>query len=201
VSHASVVLLCIQYACLAYGWWFYVTWLPTYLRQARQTTLEMPPYELALLTGLPLLMGGVGCLLSGYLAPRLARATGSVTTSRRILAIGGFVGASASIFLFTTVDDPVKAMFVLGFAGFFNDFVMPAAWASTMDVGGRFAGTVSGAMNMVGGIAGALSSVFVGYLVTWTSGNWTLALYISATIYLCGAICWFFLQPQRSLEA
>ena len=46
-------------------------------------------------------------------------------------------------------------MFVLGFAGFFNDFVMPAAWAGTMDIGGRYAGTVSGAMNMMGSIAGA----------------------------------------------
>jgi len=28
----SVWLLCLQYACLSYGWYFYVTWLPTYLR-------------------------------------------------------------------------------------------------------------------------------------------------------------------------
>ena len=48
-------------------------------------------------------------------------------------------------------------MFVLGFAGFFNDFVMPAAWAGTMDIGGRYAGTVSGAMNMMGSLAGASS--------------------------------------------
>ena len=48
-------------------------------------------------------------------------------------------------------------MFVLGMAGLFNDFVMPAAWAGCMDVGGRYAGTVSGAMNMMGSIAGALS--------------------------------------------
>ena len=40
-------------------------------------------------------------------------------------------------------------MIVLGFAGFFNDFVMPAAWAGTMDIGGRYSGTVSGAMNMM----------------------------------------------------
>jgi hypothetical protein len=33
-------------------------------------------------------------------------------------------------------------MIVLEFAGLFNDFVMPAAWAGTMDVGGRYAGTV-----------------------------------------------------------
>ena len=27
--------------CLAYGWWFYVNWLPTYLRDARGTSLRM----------------------------------------------------------------------------------------------------------------------------------------------------------------
>ena len=31
----------LQYACLAYGWWFYVTWLPTYLRNSRGTSIKM----------------------------------------------------------------------------------------------------------------------------------------------------------------
>ena len=91
-------------------------------------------------------------------------------------------------------------MFVLGMAGFFNDFVMPAAWAGTMDIGGRYAGTVSGAMNMMGSIAGASSVLVVGYLLTWT-GNWTLTFYISAAIYLVGAVCWLFLDshtPDRA---
>jgi MFS family permease len=200
VSHGSVLLLCAQYACLAYGWWFYVTWLPTYLRTARQTTLEMNVLLLALLTGLPLLLGGVGCLVSGALVPRLTRRLGSVILARRIIAITGFVGASLSIVLFTRVYDPVQAMFVLGMAGFFNDFVMPPAWAGTMDVGGRFAGTVSGAMNMVGGIAGASSSAFVGFLLNWTGQDWTLALYISAAIYMLGAVCWLFLDPYTPIE-
>ena len=60
-------------------------------------------------------------------------------------------------------------MFVLGLAGFFNDFVMPAAWAGCMDVGGRYAGTVSGAMNMFGSMAGASSPLVVGYLLAWTN--------------------------------
>ena len=61
-------LLCAQYICLAYGWWFYVTWLPTYLRDARGTAFKMG----ALLAGLPLLLGGIGCLVSAALIPRLA---------------------------------------------------------------------------------------------------------------------------------
>ena len=86
-------------------------------------------------------------------------------------------------------------------AGLFNDFVMPAAWAGCMDIGGRYAGTVSGAMNMFGSIAGALSPLVVGYLLSWTSQNWTLTFYVSAAIYSLGAICWLFLDAHTPLEA
>ena len=163
-SNPHVWLLSIQYMCLAYGWWFYINWLPTYLRDARGTSFKMG----ALLAGLPLLLGGAGCLVSAFLMPRLTKRFGSVASARRIIAITGFVGASACIVIFTRIADPVQAMFVLGMAGFFNDFVMPAAWASTMDIGGRYAGTVSGAMNTMGSIAGASSVLVVGYLLAWT---------------------------------
>lgn len=195
-SSPAVWLLSLQYMCLAYGWWFYINWLPTYLRNARGTSITMG----ALLAGLPLLLGAAGCLVSAAVIPPLSRATGSVALARRIVAIAGFAGASACIFIFTGVADPVRAMIVLGFAGFFNDFVMPAAWAGTMDVGGRYSGTVSGAMNTLGSIAGASSVLVVGYLLAWTSGNWTLTFYISAAIYLVGAICWLFLDSHTPLE-
>ena len=194
-SRRSVWLLSIQYMCLAYGWWFYINWLPTYLRDARGTSLRMG----ALLSGLPLLLGAAGCLVSAALIPRLARATGSVAIARRIVAITGFVGASIAVFVFAGITDPVRAMVVLGLAGFFNDFVMPAAWAGTMDIGGRYSGTVSGAMNMMGSLAGASSVLFVGYLLTWT-GDWTLTFYVSAAIYLVGAVCWLFLDSHTPIE-
>jgi MFS family permease len=182
--------------CLAYGWWFYINWLPTYLRNARGTSITMG----ALLAGLPLLLGGAGCLVSAALIPRFARITGSVAVARRIVAVTGFVGASACIVVFTGIADPTRAMIVLGFAGFFNDFVMPAAWAGTMDVGGRYSGTVSGAMNTLGSVAGASSVLVVGYLLAWTSNNWTLTFYISSAIYLVGAVCWLFLDSHTPLE-
>ena len=53
-SNPHVWLLSIQYMCLAYGWWFYINWLPTYLRDARGASFKMG----ALLAGLPLLLGG-----------------------------------------------------------------------------------------------------------------------------------------------
>ncbi|MGH9373196.1 MAG: MFS transporter [Vicinamibacterales bacterium] len=195
-STPSVWLLSIQYMCLAYGWWFYINWLPSYLRESRGTTVTMG----ALLAGLPLLLGGAGCLVSAWLIPRLSARFDSVAKARRVVAVTGFIGASICIVIFTGIEDPRQAMLVLGFAGFFNDFVMPAAWAGTMDIGGRYAGTVSGAMNMMGSIAGASSVLVVGYLLAWTSGNWTLTFYLSAAIYLVGAICWLFLDSHTAVE-
>jgi MFS family permease len=192
----SVWLLAVQYACLSYGWYFYVTWLPTYLREARGTSVKFG----ALLAALPLLLGGIGCLVGARLIPRVARAIGSVMLARRIVAIVGFVGAAASIFAFLQVADPMRAMLLLGLAGFFNDFVMPACWAGCMDIGGRHSGTVSGTMNMVGNIGGALSPLATGYILTWSPGNWPLTFYVSSAIYLLGAVCWLFIDATTPLE-
>jgi MFS family permease len=192
----SVWLLCAQYACLSYGWYFYITWLPTYLREARGTTAVRG----ALLAGLPLLLGGVGNLVSASLSKPLNRLTGSVILSRRIQAITGFTGASICVIVFTKIADPITGMFVLGLASFFNDFVMPPSWAGCMDIGGKYSGSVSGTMNMMGNIAGAISPIAVAYLLAWTSQNWTLTFYVSAAIYFLGAICWLFIDARTPLE-
>jgi ACS family glucarate transporter-like MFS transporter len=194
-SRRSIWLLGAQYSCLSYGWYFYITWLPSYLREARGTSVTMG----AFVAGLPLLLGGVGCLISGWTIPRLARVIG-VNLARRIVAIVGFVGASTCIIVFTRIPDPIHAMFVLGLAGLFNDFVMPAAWAACMDVGGRYSGTVSGSMNMMGNIAGAISPLAVGYLLASTNNNWALTFYVSATVYSLGAVCWLFIDAVTPIE-
>jgi len=198
----SVWLLCLQYACLSYGWYFYVTWLPTYLREARHTSVKFG----ALLASLPLLLGGIGSLISAQIIPKLATRIG-VRLARRTVAVVGFVGASASIIGFIQVSDPVRAMLLLGLAGFFNDFVMPAAWAGCMDIGGRNSGTVSGSMNMLGNIGGALSPIAIAYILAYTNNNWTLTFYVSSAIYLLGGVCWLFIDahtplvPEMELES
>lgn len=203
-SNKSVLLLALQYMCLAYGWWFYVNWLPTYLRQQRSDlsigSLGLGPFAQAAVAGLPLLLGGVGCLVSAAVLPHLSAKFGSVRMGRRVIAIVGFVGASTSVFFFSGATSLVPAMIALGFAGFFNDLIMPAAWASTMDIGGRYAGTVAGAMNMMGSIAGAFSVAIVGYILSWTNNDWTMTFTISASIYLVGAVCWLFLDSHTPVE-
>ncbi len=65
----TVWLLWAQYFCLNYGWAFYITWLPTYLTEARGVGLKQG----GLLAGIPLFFGGIGSLATGYVSMPLAR--------------------------------------------------------------------------------------------------------------------------------
>src|SRR6185436_2452313 len=40
LASRTVWLLWVQYFCLTYGWYFYVTWLPTYLKETRGLQLD-----------------------------------------------------------------------------------------------------------------------------------------------------------------
>ena len=127
----TVWLLWAQYFCLSYGWYFYITWLPTYLQEARGVTLTQG----ALLAGIPLFFGGIGSFFCGYLSTYLERRTGKVKAVRRWLAGVGFFGASICLVLSVNIEDPLLAMIAMGLASFANDLVMPPAWGACMDVG------------------------------------------------------------------
>jgi MFS family permease len=188
-------LLCWQFFALNYGWYFNVTWLPTYLREERRLALA----STAALSVLPLFMGGLGNPVSVFLTTRLTRRLNSAGLARRLVACLGFAGAGGFLFFSTRMTSPLAAMLAIGMASFCNDFVMPVAWSSAADIGGEHAGTLSGAMNMWGNIGGALSPIAIGYMLEATHNNWNLTFYVSAAVYLTGAVFWAFLDPVTPL--
>jgi ACS family glucarate transporter-like MFS transporter len=195
-SSRTVWMLWIQYFCLSYGWYFYITWLPTYLHEARGVAL----HKGALLAGFPLFLGGLGSFFCGLASPHVARWAGSVVKARRIMAYIGFSGASLLLIVSVQIKDPTLAMLAMGMASFSNDLVMPGAWGACMDVGGRYAGTLSGSMNMMGNFAGGISPVATGYILQLTHHNWSITFYVSAAIYFMGTFCWMLLDPVTPLD-
>ena len=192
----AVWMLCWQYFFLSYGWYFYITWLPSYLRRGRHMEIG----QSAWLGVLPLFFGGIGNMAGVLLGARLAKITGSVPRARRYVAYIGFGGASAFLLLSTLLRNPVMAVLAIALASFSNDLVMPGAWSTAMDIGGVYCGTVSGAMNMWGNLAGFVAPIMTGYLLDWGMGDWDLTFYVSAGIYLMGIVCWAFLDSSATLE-
>jgi MFS family permease len=189
-------LLAVQYFCFGYGWYFYITWLPTYVREARGVELQKG----ALLSGIPLFFGGFACLLSGWLAGWLVRRGYNLARVRRGLAYAGYWGAAALLLLSPRIADPVWAMLAMGMASFSLDLTLPLCWRTAMDVGGKYAGTVSAAMNTAGQMGGVAGPVAVGYILQYLNRNWTLTLVISAAIYALGGLCWIWIDPVTPLD-
>ncbi len=217
----TVWLLWAQYFCLTYGWFFYVTWLPTYLKETRGLELDQNAFMLwlgnvlrelltpettrtvlvAALAGIPLFFGGLGAIVCGLVTPRLVRQTGSVALTRRRIALLGFTGAAALLVCASYIRDPLMAMLVMGLASFCNDLTMPGSWSTCMDVGEHYAGTLSGSMNMMGSIGAAVAPLAIGVILDSSGRNWTLTFWISGIIYFIGGLCWLWLDPVTPIAA
>jgi sugar phosphate permease len=192
----TVWLLWGQYMWLNVGWQFYVTWLPTYLMEARGVALQ----KTALLAGLPLFFGGLGSLACGEVSSFLDRWMGNTKSARRLLAGTGFTVAAFCFAISVHIQDPTWAMVALGVASFANDLVMPTSWATCMDVGGKLSGTLAGSMNMMGGFVGAAAPTAVALILRGSGGNWALTFYVSAGIYFMGTFFWLCMDPTTPIE-
>lgn len=196
IASRNVWLLWLQYFFLSYPWYFYITWLPSYLQEDR----HLSPAESARLAILPLFFGGLGCVVCGFISNRVALALGSVVRARQVLACTGFAGAAILLIVAMHTPDPLTAMVFMGLASFCNDLVMPGAWATCMDIGGRYAGTVAGSMNMMGNIAGFVAPSVGGYILQKQTGDYNTFLYTMAAMYVLGLFCWPFIRSDQRID-
>jgi MFS transporter, ACS family, glucarate transporter len=196
LASRSVWLLWLQYFLLSFPWYFYPTWLPTYLQEFHKVDRTTSGYYAIL----PLFLGGVGSLTCGFLSTKLSKRWNDIGRSRRTLSTVGFGGAAVMMFIAIQVKDPLWAMIGLGLSSFCNDLVMPNAWGACMDVGGKYAGTLSGSMNMMGNIAGFVAPVLGGLILRETGNDWNLFITIMASVYVLGMLTWPFIDPVTPLE-
>ena len=120
---------------------------------------------------------------------------------RRVITTFGFVSAAVFVLLSIRTENVLLAMAFMGLASFSNDLDMPPSWNTCMDIGGKFAGTVAGSMNMMGNFAGFVAPAVGGVILEHTHDNWNLLLYLNVGMYLLGALCWTFIDPVTPLEA
>ena len=178
-----VFFLALQYFCFSYVWYFYITWLPTYLREGRGQS----PERAAAFAVLPLLFGGFGSLATG-LAPK--------KLPRRTIAVGGFLGTAILLFAMTHIQSVVLAMLAMGLASFSSDLTMPISWDACVDIGGPYTATVAATMNMLGNLAGFVAPVVGGIILQRTGGHWNVLLDTMVAAATGSALCWLYLDPE-----
>jgi sugar phosphate permease len=195
----SVWLLCVQYACLSYGFWFYLTWLPTYITE-QFGMAQADRYLAALLAAPPLFLAGISSWLTGWLTPRLVKRFGGLARVRRSLGAAGCALACLMLLLSVRLKHPVLAMAAMGCSCFGNDMAMPGSWAGCMDLGGRFAGTLSGLMNTWGCLGGLLAPWTIPYILQAAGNDWAAVIQVIAGWYFIGALSWLGIDPVTPVD-
>jgi len=194
----TVWMLWGQYFCMSYGWYFYITWFPTYLKE-QATFADLTTWQRSLMACVPLFFGGLGSIFCGLISAPLSRALGLART-RRLMGFLGLAGAAAMLLLSIYQKNPFVAVLAIGLASFCNDLAMPGSWGACMDVGGKHTGSLSGSMNMMGNAGGAVAPMVVPLILAATNNNWSINFYVFASVYFLGALCWLFIDPVTPLK-
>ena len=197
VASRTVWMLWMQYFFMSYAWYFYITWFPTYLKEQFTTLTEM---QRALFACVPLFFGGLGSILAGLLSARMDRWLRSIARTRRFLGVAGMGSAGVMLVISMQFSQPLLSVLAVGLASLCSDLAMPGAWGACMDVGGPHTGALSGSMNMVGQIGGAIAPMIVPLVLAATNNNWSINIGFFAVAYFLGAVCWAFINSDERLH-
>jgi MFS family permease len=116
------------------------------------------------------------------------------------LGYAAYGGAGALLLLFTWIANPAMAMAAMSLSSFAAEFSGPISWTTAMDIGGERVGTVSGFMNMLGHLGGAVAPAVTGLLLTVSGNAWNVVFYCSAFVYGLGALCWTAIDPVTPID-
>ncbi len=200
VGSLTLWAMCLASAGVSFGWYFYPTWQPRYLKDVHHISFA----NSEILTGLPFLCGALGCLSGGRLSDFLIRATGSRRWGRSLIGVIGFTGAGLCVLATGYTTAPWQAVVLLCLAFLINDLAIPGIWAVSADVGGRYVGTVAGIMNSAGAVGGMISPVMIPYVLgdtktTIPAERWQIIFTILAGAWFIAAAAWFFIDASKPL--
>jgi len=195
-SNGNLWALFAMYFCSAYGFQFFVTWMPTFLMKDHGLSLQRSGFYAAL----PLASGTLGCLAGGALSDWLVPVMGSLKWARRIIGLGAFLVSAAGLGLAAMTHNALLAVFLLTLSMGAHDLMLPVAWATCVDIGGRFGGTASSFMNTGSNLSAMLSSISAAWLAL-RFGSFNAVLAVAAGAYIIGGLLWLRIDPGRSISA
>jgi MFS family permease len=167
--------------------------LHTYLVRGRGFTQQ----ELAIFSALPFVLGAAANIAGGYLSDIATRRLG-LRRGRRLVGSAS-LSVAACLLVATALSSGKTAVIVLLALGFgVMDLMLPTAWAICLDIGGRHAGAVTGAMNTAGQAGGFLCTIVFGYVVG-SFHDYNLPLFVIAFMLLTSAVLFTRIDPARPL--
>ncbi|MEX3965765.1 MFS transporter [Paraburkholderia sp. EG286B] len=187
--------------CLNFVIYFFITWFPSYLVEARGFSLK----SLGTLGTLPAIASIPGGWLGGWLSDTLVKRGWSLTAARKTCIVGGML--LSSVITLTGVVQDVYVMLAL-FAIAYGSLAAAAAsiWSLPADVAPtpRHVASLAGIQNFASNLAGIALTTFTGVMLQLTRGSFTIPLVVAGGFCVLGAVSYLVIvgrvEPLRAPE-
>jgi len=178
--------------CYVYSFFFFQSWFHTYLVKGRGYSESD-----LLLSTLPYLVAACANGCGGFASNALVRRLG-LKWGRRSIGLVGLGSATVFTVAVLLTEERLLALIFLSLLYGGITFQQPAAFAVCLDIGGKYAGAVTGAFNTASQVGSLVSSVVFGYLVNRT-GSYDVPFIPMAALLVIGALLWLKIDPAREL--
>jgi ACS family glucarate transporter-like MFS transporter len=192
-SSSSVWALLLSYICRAYTMFFFDTWFFIYLVKVRGLTIlrgglwASTPYLAVLL------LSPLGGAVSDFAVRKFGRRRG-----RQTAVWIGMACSAILVWIGCHLSNNTAAILLVASAAGFNMFSNVTWWATCIDLTPNYAASLTGVMNMFGGLGGFVAPVATAYIASRL--GWTWALNSIAILSVTSGLLWFLVKADRKLE-
>ena len=166
VTNRGIIVLGLIMILGAFFTYFFYTWFPKYLQEARGVDNQSAGWFASLVIG----GSGTGMLIGGWLADRISRSPDPVR-ARRYLGLFSFTCAAGCLFAGVRCDDVFSLACFWSAAMCTMHFTLPNWWSAAIAQSGKHVGTLFGLMNGIGVIGAMASQGFVGIFADCAEGH------------------------------
>jgi MFS family permease len=178
--------------CYVYPYAFFQTWFHTYLVKGRGYS-EADLF----LSILPYLVGATANLCGGAISNLLVRRIGLIWGRRSVGILGlGLSALAALVVIYTHSRSTTIVALCILYGGI--TLQQPNVFSVCLDIGGKYAGATTGAMNTAAMAGAFVSSLAFGYLVRYF-GNYTAPFIPMVLFLVAGSLLWTAIDPTRPL--
>ncbi len=170
--------------------YFFITWFPVYLVQARGMTILKAGFAAVA----PAAAGFVGGVLGGIISDWFLRKNFSLSVARKTPIILGMI-LSMSIIVCNYTDDTTLVIFFMSLA-FFGKGIGALGWAVNSDTAPKqIAGLSGGLLNTCGNISSITTPIAIGYIVQGTGSFNGALVYVGVHAFIA-ALCYLFVVGE-----
>lgn len=182
LSQRMLVGVYIGQYCITTLTWFFLTWFPVYLSQARHMSIV----KVGLAAAIPGLCGGFGGILGGVISDRLLGSGHSLSFARKLPIMAGMALSMTMIACNYAQSQTLMLAFMS--IAFFGKGVGALGWTVVSDTSPKGMVGINGALfNFIGNLAGITTPIVIGYIVEKT-GSFDGALVFVSLTALCAII-------------